>query len=278
VGETLVLSASSQPGALYHWTGPNGFTSSVRNPSIPAVTLAQGGTYSVTATLSGCTSAPATTVVTVEASPSAEITAPSAVCLVSSDNVASVPDAGSGANYTWSISNGTITSGTGTRTIRFSPGANPSDPVELTVIVQKAIGCASTNSISIPITSCLGSFFTATPCRVVDTRGPNGPYGGPRLPAGADRSFTFAGRCGIPATARAIALNLTVTAPTAGGSLSLRPTGSPLSSATVISYGTGQTRAASAVVALSASGGLTVHSEQASGNVQVIIDISGYFK
>jgi hypothetical protein len=73
-------------------------------------------------------------------------------------------------------------------------------------------------------------------------------------------------------------LNLTVTQPTAAGSLNLRPTGSPLSSATVISYGAGQTRAASSVVALSTGGGLTVHSEQAIGTVQVIIDVSGYFK
>ena len=277
-GETLVLSASSQPGALYHWTGPNGWSSSVRNPSIPAVTAAQAGTYSVTATLSGCTSAPATTVVNVETAPSAAITAPSAVCVLSSDNVASVPDAGDGASYNWSISNGTITAGAGTRTIHFSPGGNPSNPVAMSVMVSKAIGCSATSSLSIPITSCLGSFFTATPCRVVDTRRSNGPYGGPALPASGDRLFTFSGRCGIPTTARAVALNLTVTKPTAAGSLNVRPTGSPLSSATMISYGAGQTRAASSVVALSSGGGLIVHSEQASGTVQLIIDVSGYFQ
>jgi len=46
-----------------------------------------------------------------------------------------------------------------------------------------------------------------TPCRVVDTRKPVGPYGGPALVAGADRTFVFAGQCGIPITAKAVALD-----------------------------------------------------------------------
>ena len=32
-------------------------------------------------------------------------------------------------------------------------------------------------------------FYPLTPCRLVDTRGPNGPLGGPRLPAQQERDF-----------------------------------------------------------------------------------------
>ncbi|NJW51941.1 MBG domain-containing protein, partial [Salinimicrobium oceani] len=55
-GETLDLFASTVPGASYSWTGPNGFLSSDQNPSISNVSSAAAGTYSVTATVGGCTS------------------------------------------------------------------------------------------------------------------------------------------------------------------------------------------------------------------------------
>ncbi|WP_162148776.1 immunoglobulin domain-containing protein, partial [Alkaliflexus imshenetskii] len=45
VGETLNLTATG--GTSYSWTGPNGFTSSLQNPSIANVTTAMAGTYSV---------------------------------------------------------------------------------------------------------------------------------------------------------------------------------------------------------------------------------------
>ncbi len=41
-------------------------------------------------------------------------------------------------------------------------------------------------------------FYTLSPCRVVDTRNPAGPQGGPALPAHASRTFTLAGQCGVP--------------------------------------------------------------------------------
>ena len=64
-GTTLTLSASTVPGASYNWTGPNGFTSTTQNPSIPAATTGAAGTYTVTANAGGCSSAPSTTFVTV---------------------------------------------------------------------------------------------------------------------------------------------------------------------------------------------------------------------
>ncbi len=60
-GATLQLSAATVAGATYSWTGPNGFTSSAQNPSIPGATTAASGTYSVSVTVSGCTSDPTLT-------------------------------------------------------------------------------------------------------------------------------------------------------------------------------------------------------------------------
>ncbi len=73
-GQTLQLTASTVAGAAYAWTGPNGFTSSVQNPSILSATAAASGIYSVTATVGGCASPAGTTnasVVTCSAVPAA---------------------------------------------------------------------------------------------------------------------------------------------------------------------------------------------------------------
>src|SRR5712692_9704077 len=72
------------------------------------------------------------------------------------------------------------------------------------------------------------AFYTLTPCRVVDTRHPTGPLGGPALSAGGDRVFVFAGQCGIPPAARSVAINIAVTQPTGPGFLSFYPGGTSL--------------------------------------------------
>jgi len=56
-------------GVTWSWTGPGGFTSNLQNPVISSATVAQSGTYSVTATKLACVSAPATTVVVVHPIP-----------------------------------------------------------------------------------------------------------------------------------------------------------------------------------------------------------------
>jgi hypothetical protein len=122
-----------------------------------------------------------------------------------------------------------------------------------------------------------GNFFSLPPCRVLDTRNAAGPYGGPALGAGQSRTFTFAGRCGIPASATAVALNVTVTQPSALGHLALYPVG-VATAVSSLNYRAGQTRANNAVVALSAAGQLVVRSGQTSGTAHVIVDVTGYFE
>jgi len=57
VGGQLNLAASNIQGASYSWTGPNGFTSSLQNPTISNVQLNMAGAYSVIATVQGCQTA-----------------------------------------------------------------------------------------------------------------------------------------------------------------------------------------------------------------------------
>ena len=72
VGDTIVLHGPGIPGgSAYSWTGPNGFTSNVRNPQIPLITTADGGTYSLVITNgSACASLPGQTAVVVDIDPS----------------------------------------------------------------------------------------------------------------------------------------------------------------------------------------------------------------
>jgi hypothetical protein len=122
-------------------------------------------------------------------------------------------------------------------------------------------------------------FYALTPCRLIDTREPDGPSGGPALPAMASRAFVVAGRCGIPPTAKALSINVTTTAPTRPGRLKLYPGGTPAPDASsVLSYAAGQTQANNAIVSLGTSGDLAVRCEQASGTAHVIVDVSGYFE
>jgi hypothetical protein len=64
----------------------------------------------------------------------------------------------------------------------------------------------------------------------------------------------------------------------AAGDLRLYPAGTGLPLVSAINYRSGQTRANNAVTPLGAAGDLTVHVDQPSGAVHVILDVSGYFQ
>jgi subtilisin family serine protease len=124
-----------------------------------------------------------------------------------------------------------------------------------------------------------GGFFTVLPCRAIDTRGATGTWGGPALAAQEERVFPMVGRCGIPPTARAVALNLTVTAPTGNGSLRVYDASlSPPSKIGVLSFSAGDTRANNAVVELSPAGEIAVFNAMASGTTHLVLDVVGYFE
>ncbi|MFN8277483.1 MAG: hypothetical protein U0T84_08375 [Chitinophagales bacterium] len=63
-GGTISLTASGA-GSGFNWTGPNAFSSTTQNPSITSATVAGGGSYCATQTVSGCTSPPACVTVTI---------------------------------------------------------------------------------------------------------------------------------------------------------------------------------------------------------------------
>lgn len=123
------------------------------------------------------------------------------------------------------------------------------------------------------------TFYTLAPCRLVDTRNPNGPLGGPALTASQTRLFTLTGTCGVPATAKSLSLNVTVVTPAAGGYLTLFPGGGSQPATSTINYLAGQVRANNAIVLLATSGNGTLNVFNGSGGAtHVILDVNGYFQ
>jgi hypothetical protein len=207
--------------------------------------------------------------------------APSIVGEGSPNRVASVALIG-GAVYAWTITNGTITSGQGTSQITFTAGTAGT---LLTLNVSLTLGAcpyggAFANVTVAPVGSAV-QFYGVTPCRVVDTRNANGPLGGPALnPAGsADRAFTIAGFCGIPAGATAVSGNVTVVAAPFGGTLTLYRGDGALPVATSISFNLGRNRANNALVQLALDGSGTIKVNNSSiGAVNLVMDVNGYFQ
>lgn len=62
-GQNLQLNGPTVAGVTYHWTGPNGFTSSVEDPQVLNVTAADAGIYSLQLSNGTCFSNTATTLV-----------------------------------------------------------------------------------------------------------------------------------------------------------------------------------------------------------------------
>src|SRR5262245_19289808 len=119
------------------------------------------------------------------------------------------------------------------------------------------------------------NYFTVAPCRVFDTRAANAPA----LSSGTARTINVGGSCGVPANATSVAVNLTVTQPTALGYLRLYASGAAPSFVSVINFATGQTRGNNALVALSAAGQMDALATLpgGGGTVHAIVDVFGYF-
>ena len=97
-GNTLTLSGEAEGMTSYAWTGPNGFYSTIQNPTVStSVTTAMAGIYTLAASNGICTST-ATTTVTVNTSPSITAFNSGPVC---AGNELSIQGTSGLVNYSW---------------------------------------------------------------------------------------------------------------------------------------------------------------------------------
>jgi hypothetical protein len=163
-------------------------------------------------------------------------------------------------------------------TITAVTGAHAAGVVGVEVINPGSVVASRPSSFLYIAPQADADFYTLTPCRVLDTRNPNGPWGGPALGVGQNRSFTIAGRCSVPADALAVSVNLTVTQTGGPGHIEYFPGNAFPFGTSSVSFATGQTRANNAVLMLATDGSGSVRFLNTSGgSAHLILDVNGYF-
>jgi spore germination protein YaaH len=111
--------------------------------------------------------------------------------------------------------------------------------------------------------------------RLLDTRTGNGLSGTFR--SGVPRTFTIAGRGGVPANAEAVTANLVVVGQSAAGYASLGPTMTGSPSTSTLNVPKGDVRANNVTVKLNAGKLDAVWKSSSSGTAHLVLDVTGYF-
>ncbi|PIE90927.1 MAG: hypothetical protein CR997_03465 [Acidobacteria bacterium] len=145
-GDEIVFSAPETADAAYSWTGPNGFSSSLRSPSITEADNAHEGTYTCTITVDGCSDSSQTDVIVGIQSGSDAVTANinDPVCL--DGNLSLDVTSVEGATYNWTGPKGQSYN---TQNPTVSPVTRDEDGV-WTVLVAKH-GCTSTDQVTVKV-------------------------------------------------------------------------------------------------------------------------------
>jgi len=235
-GQTISLSTATVTGATYSWTGPNGFTSALQNPTRPGSTTADAGTYSVTVTVNGCSSAAGSTSVTVNAAPSTP-TASNTGPYCAGQTISLSTGAVTGATYAWTGPNG-FTSALQNPT---KSGATTSDSgtYSVTITVNGCTSAAGSTSVTvnaIPSTPtpsnggpyCAGQTISLTTAAVTGATyawtGPNGFTSALQNPTKSGATTSDAGTysvtvtvngCSSAAGSTSVTVNATPSTPTA---------------------------------------------------------------
>jgi hypothetical protein len=118
-------------------------------------------------------------------------------------------------------------------------------------------------------------FIPLMPCRVADTRKPNGPFGGPPISGGTLREFAIPNSaCNVPTSAAAYSLNVTVVPQGTLGYLTVWPSGQDQPNVSTLNSIDGRIKANAAIVPAGAGAAINIF---ASNTTNVVLDINGYF-
>jgi hypothetical protein len=127
-------------------------------------------------------------------------------------------------------------------------------------------------ALTAPAAPAGSTYVSVAPSRVLDTRI---GVGAPAAALGSHQSITLhVTGGGVPASATAVALNVTVTQPTAPGWISVGPT--PTTTSSNLNFVKGQTVPNFVVSQISGSGTVSLYNGSL-GTVQLVADLQGYF-
>ena len=204
--------------------------------------------------------------VTLEASPPTG-SAPLPVALTA---VAATSRPGPAPSYTWDYGDGTPPETTAAPVASHTystPGS-----YRAVVTVTNAQGSA-TDSMTVNVATPGMTFHPIPAHRALDTRDGTGGWPGP-LVAGSPRTLDAAG-LGVPATAKAVMVNVTATNPTAASFLTVYTSGSSQPATSNLNFTGGDTIANLVTARLDPDGQLVF--ANAAGSVDLVIDVEGYF-
>ena len=142
------------------------------------------------------------------------------------------------------------------------------------LLTASALAADALSAGSIPSTT--GDFFSLTPCRVYDSRQALN-----LLHSGMDLLVPFYGVCGVPSTARAVSINLTVLGPSSAGDLTVYPANFPNPGISTIYFDFRELLSNHAVLLLSTNGTGSLRVTPfifGNGTSGFVVDIDGYFE
>lgn len=117
--------------------------------------------------------------------------------------------------------------------------------------------------------------ITVAPCRVMDTRNPNGPLGGPFIAGGTNRVIPIPeSPCNVPANAAAYSLNFTVVPRGPLAYLTVWAAGEPQPLVSTLNSLQGLTIANAAIVPAGIAGAIDAFADS---DTDLVVDINGYF-
>ena len=117
-------------------------------------------------------------------------------------------------------------------------------------------------------------FVPITPCRVLDTRLANGPFGGPAITGQTSRSFVIPNSaCNIPANAQAYSMNVAVVPQGQLGFLTVWPTGQAQPYVATLNSD-GRIKSNAAIIPAGTGGAISAF---ATNTTDLVLDINGYF-
>jgi PKD repeat protein len=153
------------------------------------------------------------------------------------------------------------TSGCGSGVVGYSVTPNPTSSARTATIFVAGVSSTVTQAPSL-------RFVPITPCRSYDTRN-TAPIQG-----GTARDFAISGTCGIPTTAAAYSLNVTVVPTGPLGYVTVWPTGESKPLVSTLNALDGRIKANAAIVPAGDNGAISVF---AADTTDVVLDINGYF-
>ena len=165
--------------------------------------------------------------------------------------------------------------------LNFGPGQTVANLVVTKVAADGFVGFFNSQGVTDLVVDIVGWYgtdgtgdgtrlTTMVPTRILDTRE------GVALGSGASLDLGVGGVAGVPVDARAVVANVTVTQPTAGGYLTVYPTGTPTPLASNLNFLAGQTVPNLVMTPLGANGRVSIFN--LTGSSHVIVDVVGWLR